>query len=392
MSLTQGLKSPRTPLRRFLDRELSAGSHPLRANYRARLPIRPPILPGEGVGYEAGTVGTAIDQRLRLAFTCAEPVDAATADGIENSRITARFLRCQPWQAIAEVGRQLAEQLTTTVAELQLDDRDQPMMRADDDEERLARMLLAAAWYALNYRNPFAFPDTPLYKSALADPGTFTLKTLLAVPHRHLVDDLLAQMHAASNGTLARLRERTSAERCRPGPTFDGSVHVAADADLIADGILVEFKSTRRVHAFDLVTIQQLLGYTLMDYTDTHHIDQVGIYLSRVATLITWPLEDYLALLGVRRRDLVELRAAFATLLAYQGCRADDDPLPHQLAGTEHLLADLAATVPPSCCLVCAQPLIATNFTTNGIRRYCSAWCNQRAPTLRRHGWLDSPD
>ncbi|MEU4411503.1 hypothetical protein AB0F88_43970 [Streptosporangium sp. NPDC023963] len=392
MSLTSGLKSPRTPLRRFLDREVTAGSTRLRANYRARLPLHPPILPGEGVGYEAGTVGTAIDQRLRLAFTCAEPVDAATVDGIKNCLLTARTLRGQPWQVIAEVGQQLAEQLTTAVAELQLDGRGQPMMRADDDEERLARMLLAAAWYALNYRNPFAFPDTPLCKAALADPRGFTLKTLLAVPHRHLVDDLLAQLHAAEDGALNRLRARTPAELCRPGPTFDGSAYVSADADLIADGVLVEFKSTRNIHAFDLVTIQQLLGYTLMDYTDAHRIDQVAVYLSRAGTFINWPLEDYLALLGTRRRDLVELRTVFATLLAYEGCRADDDPLPHQLADVERLLADLVAPVPAGCCLVCAQPLAAMNFTTARIRRYCSAWYSQRAVTLRRRGWLTLPD
>ncbi|MFK0259654.1 hypothetical protein [Streptomyces sp. NPDC090445] len=35
------------------------------------------------MGTEAGNVGTAIDQRLRLAFTTAAPVDLATEDGID---------------------------------------------------------------------------------------------------------------------------------------------------------------------------------------------------------------------------------------------------------------------------------------------------------------------
>lgn len=59
--------------------------------------------------------------------------------------------------------------------------------------------------------------------------------------------------------------------------------------------------------------------------------------MTRADALITWPIEDYLALLGTRRGDLAELRTAFARLLTYPGCRADDDPLPE----LEQLLADL---------------------------------------------------
>ncbi|MGP4002881.1 hypothetical protein [Streptomyces sp. 8N706] len=64
MSLTTGLHSPRTPLRRFLDRELSAGPRPLRESFRAQHTAQHVLLPPPGVGTEAGTVGTAIDQRL----------------------------------------------------------------------------------------------------------------------------------------------------------------------------------------------------------------------------------------------------------------------------------------------------------------------------------------
>ena len=83
MSLTSGLDSPRTPLRRFLDRELSAGPKPLRENFRAQYRPERVLAPPAGVGTEAGTVGTAIDQRLRLAFTAAAPVDDASVDGID---------------------------------------------------------------------------------------------------------------------------------------------------------------------------------------------------------------------------------------------------------------------------------------------------------------------
>lgn len=91
MSLTQGLKSPLTPLRRFLDREVSAGTRRVRAAYRAHLPYRGVFLPSEGVGFKAGTVRTAMDQRLRLAFTAAQPLDGASAAGITGGQAVARI-------------------------------------------------------------------------------------------------------------------------------------------------------------------------------------------------------------------------------------------------------------------------------------------------------------
>ncbi|MFD9946265.1 hypothetical protein ACFWYW_30645 [Nonomuraea sp. NPDC059023] len=389
MSLTHGLVSPRTPLRLFLDRELTAGVRRLRQTYRGQLPAGPLILPGDGVGFEAGTVGTAIDQRLRLSFTCVPSLDAATFLGWDNCRAAAGVRgRDNLAGVLAEVGEQLIQRLTDTVTRMQLDDRNQPMLRAEDEEEDLARMLIAAAWYALNYRNPFAFPDTPLVKAAVTAPATFTFDRLLAVPHRHLVDDLLAQLHAAQNSALERLRLASQPEACASGSTFDGSSDLAADADLIIEGTLVDIKSTRRVHNFPLPTVYQLLGYTLMDYSDRYRIDAVGIYLSRAGTLITWPLEDYLALLGARRRDLGELRDVFARLLKYEGCRADDEPLPEQAEGVNRLLDGLVAPLPDGCCEVCAQPL-PEQVGAHRRRRYCSSFCRQRSFVLRRRGWLN---
>ncbi|MFI6098151.1 hypothetical protein ACIA8G_21535 [Lentzea sp. NPDC051213] len=343
------------------------------------------------MGFEAGTVGTAIDQRLRLAFSAAAPVDAATALGVAHCRAVVSEpgpFRRDHWKALAKVGQQLLAAIKVTVADLDLDARGEPMLRSDEDEQRLARMLLAAAWYALSYRVPIAFIDTPLFQAAIQHPRRFTLKSLLEVPHRDLVADVQAQLDLAEASPLAALRARSTSGRCSPGPVFDGSADVTADADLIVDGVLIDFKSTRRVHDFPLVTMHQLLGYVLMDYSDQYEIDEVGMYLTRAGALVTWPLEDYLALLGTRRRDLGELRTAFAALLGYRGCRADNDPLPEQQFGVDQLLVDLAPVIPDECCRVCGVPLAQNMFRSNA-RKYCSRFCSGRAHTLRRHGWLD---
>jgi hypothetical protein len=65
-------------------------------------------------------VGTAIDQRLRLAFIAHVPIDAATMLGVEAC-VTAAACphRSRAVAAIAEVGQRLLTELESTIAELQ---------------------------------------------------------------------------------------------------------------------------------------------------------------------------------------------------------------------------------------------------------------------------------
>ncbi|MGW3569623.1 hypothetical protein ACWDSL_38160 [Streptomyces sp. NPDC000941] len=380
MSLVDGLRSPHTPLRRFLDRELSAGPKLLRDSFRAQHRTGHVLLPPPGVGTEAGTVGTAIDQRLRLAFTAAAPVDEASLIGVE---LTGQ-IGLGAGLRMRAAGNELTARLTETVHRLGLDNRALPIDRAHDEEEDLARMLIAAAWYQVLARTPIGFAFTPLAKAALADPGAFTLTRLLQLPHRDLVADVVAQLHQAAHGPLEALRARTRPEDCVGGPTFAGA-HITADADLAVDGLLLDFKSTRHPLAeMSQRTAWQLTGYLLLDAADRYRIDAIGLYLTRSATLATWPVDDYLALLSTCRRDLAQLRAAFTELLT--GCRADGVPLTTEEANrVRQLLERLAPVADPGHCPVCTQPLPEA---TRRPRTYCTQWCASRATTLRRKGLL----
>jgi len=103
--------------------ELSAGVRRLRATYCAQLPTTPLILPGPGVGYEASTVGTAIDQRFRLSFARVAAVDEATELGISTLGATAMPLDEHPaWDAIEVVGHQLLERAQGNASPQRLDD------------------------------------------------------------------------------------------------------------------------------------------------------------------------------------------------------------------------------------------------------------------------------
>ncbi len=79
------------------------------------------------------------------------------------------------------------------------------------------------------------------------------------------------------------------------GPTFAGSSDVGgADADLVADGCLVEFKTTIQPSRKLTNTLRQLLGYVLLDYDDRLRLNAVGICFVRQRRLVTLELERLL--------------------------------------------------------------------------------------------------
>jgi hypothetical protein len=96
-----------------------------------------------------------------------------------------------------------------------------------------------------------------------------------------------------------------------------------ADADLIAAGLLLELKTTlggtradgTRRAALEKIDLYQLIGYALLDFDDTHHICEVGVFNARYGYLTTWPLQSLLTELAGRNIDLAATRRDFQRLL-----------------------------------------------------------------------------
>lgn len=122
--------------------------------------------------------------------------------------------------------------------------------------------------------------------------------------------DVATQLEAASApSALGSLRDSTRPDDCFLEVTFATSVEeeMAAYADLIADGFLIEIKATRRPTSCDKRPLQQLISYLLLDYPDVWGIHRVGLYLTRAACLVSWTIDELLTLLGTDY-DLEELR------------------------------------------------------------------------------------
>ncbi|MEU0646070.1 hypothetical protein [Streptomyces umbrinus] len=113
-------------------------------------------------------------------------------------------------------------------------------------------------------------------------------------------------------------------------------------------------------------------------------IDTLGLYLTRSGRLATWPVEEYLELLGACRRELPVFRTAFTELL--EGCTADAEPYGQDEEDqVRRLLERLVSVAAPGHCPVCTG-----RCPESGGRRreFCSPWCRSRAQTLRNKGLL----
>lgn len=192
----------------------------------------------------------------------------------------------------------------------------EPALHAGRTDEWWARTCYALALLVERYRNP-AITRSRLYTLQTGN----TADDLLALANDDEVADLIAMRDLAR----ARLLPHLPAGVVHTGPSFDGSEYLAADADLVAAGLLVDFKSGRggkarldgtRSPSLASTDVYQLLGYALMDFSDRYALHAVGIYAARFGCLVQWPLPELLRQ-ATGRSDvgLLALRRQFEELL-----------------------------------------------------------------------------
>jgi hypothetical protein len=317
MSLTSHLKDPRSPISRFLAEHLPDTKAVL-DDYRTRLarfpaPLRPQV--EAGLKPEYRMLGHTIDHRLRISLGA--PTGAPIKEGIVRAVIDDDGWPSQEViRAVQKAGDTMLEELAGYH-----NDAGQPLCLASADEDRLIRLCHVASSFEAIFRHCGWLRGNTLGLCA----ADATLDDLVdAVPH-YVVGDIRQQMQlAADPGPFENMRLLPASARVC-GPVFDGSLQVGgADADFILDGALIDCKATIRPERISRAEIYQLAGYLLLDYSDTHSISTVALYLSRQGALIDWSVEEFLGLLGARH-ELPALRDACCHALS-EGARGK--PLP----------------------------------------------------------------
>lgn len=105
--------------------------------------------------------------------------------------------------------------------------------------------------------------------------------------------------------------------KVKENPKFEGSADVGgADADWIIDQTLWDMKTTKYPCGSLHNNIEQILGYTLLDYKDQYHIEQVGLYYPRFGTTLEWPVKDLLYNLSGKEYSLEKWREMFQKFIS----------------------------------------------------------------------------
>lgn len=279
--LSKDVTTPTTSIGQYL-RSNFPNLKPIQAEYKSKAGD----LVIDSMGANAANVGTAVDLIIRLV--------------LEPDETPASALALYPFNSNYH---QVVHQLAALVG------------RAGDPglEARAAWALglcvsahrAGAAWA------PFV-PD-------LVQSGSFNVDTMLEQADDEAVAELIALRELAERRLTSKLSGPFSL-----GPTFDLSKmgparRIAAEADLIADGLLIDVKTTLapinsaglRQDALKPSNVYQLLAYVLMDYSNQYNIDRVGIYSARYGTLTEWPLERFTSVAAGTNFDLGAARQHF---------------------------------------------------------------------------------
>jgi hypothetical protein len=316
MSLTKHLEDRESPVRAFFAARLTdpAGKRTLQGQAAAAQPSAPVAAPPADADARQPRppLGAAADHRLRLLLAPIpdRPLPSLPKAGVAiRRRIAARHGGPAAGDAFDAAVAAFADRLGARLARLHAS-----ADIADGEEDALCRACHVLAWLELAYRAPYA---ASLLDQAVPTPPAEGLEAL--VDARDATDT--ARVAAAARTALL---PALPPGPVTPGPTFPLSADVGgADGDVVVGGLLLDVKTTaggsrqRRDGAQTLLrrTLWQLAGYALLDAGEHYGLKQVGVYLARQATLVRWPLGQFLTVLAGEPVGYRQLRAEFEKVL-----------------------------------------------------------------------------
>jgi len=273
VSLTSELADPSSPLARYLTARFPHRTAIADA-YAAAVGNAPTVAPAAGGGYPWALVGSAFGHRLGFAFAADPPY--------------ASLLGATHLTDTEQVAHLAAAQFAT------------------------AARLAAGQVHRAGYVRVVAGGRCPPLTSALGRLGlAATAEALRALTPKAVGEDLWRLTVALAERGYDQLV--TLGRPVTVAPLF---VQAWADGDLVLGATLVDVKVTKNPLPLRDAWLDQLLGYTLLDYGDWYGLEQVAVFLGRQARLVAWPLAELLpALTGDPRVTVAELRAEFYGLL-----------------------------------------------------------------------------
>jgi hypothetical protein len=136
-------------------------------------------------------------------------------------------------------------------------------------------------------------------------------------------DDALDQMSQLQRVADVAFYPHVDRTHLALGPVFAGSSYVAADADAIATGELIEIKTRvggknsagKRYDSLSNIDIYQMVGYALFDLDDAYALHSISMYSARYGVFARWSARDLISTLAGRPVDLADERLALLHVL-----------------------------------------------------------------------------
>jgi len=307
MSLTKILETPGNQLRPFL-KQMFPGMHHALKEGRNEIADAKTIAQARKLPWTL--LGTAIDYRVRYYF---EPTNSRNLTAYIGACATAdcytRDEQCLPGLAIEWPSPTLVEEffdnVDTVIKQLQ------PMKRRleRDEEELLDQYCLILALFEEVYRgSEYALYTTPL----LGQPKR-SIDELMQLAPPVCVRDLRRMSYAFWEEFHKVIQSYTNVVL---SPSFDGSRDIGgADGDLILNDSLIDIKSSIKTN-LPIQWLYQVLGYALLDYSDSYGIRSVGFYMTRQRRMLRWSMEELtVPARGYAPASIEEIRSQFESLV-----------------------------------------------------------------------------
>ena len=295
MSLTSEINNPKSPIGTFF-RQRFPNTRAVVTECNQSLREAETIRPREPVDNHIGTLGTAIDYRLRYYFAALPSQELRAWSGAE--RVSDKMLwdtaiidwssLSLPWPSF-RLPKELILDFFHSLDAMLEDVQPAGRKLNRDDESLLNRYCVVLALFEQCFR-AMPRPESPLFTADAS-----SADDLLQIAPAHWIDDLCAMSELFYNQMGGRFTKDAVLN-----PTLDVSAYIVggADPDVILDSCLMDFKTTINAK-IESRGLYQILGYSLLDFSNQYGIERVGFYLPRQGQFFTWQLEDLVSQLQV---------------------------------------------------------------------------------------------
>lgn len=297
MSLTEELKDRQSPVRQFMIDHFP-NTTPTIAYRNQWLRLEPTLLPTKKLPYS--TLGMALTYRIYFYFRHICLRFVVTGSGERKP------VDIEPWKELKtqvektrDQGYQLppndvVEEFFSNLQEVL--ERVCPVGQSLElPEERIIGQycIVLALFEEIVQARERALLTSPLVVPRLKK----TVSALLSIAKPHWIEDL-SRLSAIFYRECKDLLSRPTLVK----PPLEGGIAIlGAKPDLVVDNnLLIEIKSTI-YPKLDRLWLYQLIGYRLLDVSDSYGIRNVGIYMARQGYLCQWRLPELLTDLSGRK-------------------------------------------------------------------------------------------